>query len=178
MAATRRLTEKTVAPFLTPPSSSARAHLYDRIRDQMLLLWMLQGYDRASTAVRRGRETRASRVLAEQRQASEDTLGAVTDDQRAAAVIGIRGIQGSLASDDIGEVDRVIAVEPGDRARELGRPVECQCPGRAVVEADSGVRGGPELKAAPITNISPAGAHQRIAGDRALDDEPARPAGP
>src|SRR5207244_1655881 len=56
---------RTDPPFLTPPSSSARAHLYDRIRDQMLLLWMLQGYDRASTAVRRGRETRASRVLAE-----------------------------------------------------------------------------------------------------------------
>src|SRR5690348_15102 len=42
----------TDPPFLTPPSSSARVHLHDRVRDQVLLLWMLQGHDCASTAVR------------------------------------------------------------------------------------------------------------------------------
>src|SRR5438067_7494588 len=87
--------------FLTPPSSSARAHLHDWVRDQMLLLWMVQSYDRAAAAVRRSREARAGRVLAEQRQASEDMVGAVTDGQRAAAVITIRCIHCSLASSDI-----------------------------------------------------------------------------
>src|SRR5437763_17045315 len=105
-------------------------------------------------------------------------VGAVTDGQRAAAVISIRCIHGSLASSDIGEIDRVVAVEPGHRARERGRLVERQSPGRAGIEADSGVRGGPEFKPAPVADLSPAGARQRTTGDRALDDEPARTSGP
>src|SRR5947199_4607972 len=98
---------------------------------------------------------------------------AVADRQRAAASRRIHGIPERLVTpcDDIAEIDGIAQRKPGDRAGEGSRVIELQCPSRADIEADGGIRSCGEFDAARTADLSLAAA---LKG--ALDDEPTRSA--
>ena len=93
----------------------------------------------------------------------------VANRQRSAGSRRIHRVADRLVTprEDIAEIDGVAQRKPGDRAGEGSRVIELQCPSRAAIEADGGVRSCGEFDAARTADLSLAGAVKR-----ALDHEP------